>query len=135
MGMMRYSMEKEIPCVCAPAERLPFLSNSFDRVIMRDAFHHVHNQATTCEELWRILIPGGRIIIIEPDIDKFPVKLIALGEKLLLMRSHFFSGERIQKLFDGVTTRTNAFRLENNVVIIIEKPEIPPKNKYLHNKI
>jgi demethylmenaquinone methyltransferase/2-methoxy-6-polyprenyl-1,4-benzoquinol methylase len=128
MGMMKYSLEKNIPCVCAPAECLPFQANSFDRVLMRDALHHVQNQAMTCEEFWRILKPGGRILIIEPDIKKISIKLIALAEKLLLMRSHFLSGEKIQDLFGDKAPISNVFRFENNVVVLIEKPDISKRN-------
>lgn len=46
----------------------------------------------------RVLKPGGRLVIEEPDINRFPVKLIALGEKLALMGSHFYSPQQISYL-------------------------------------
>ena len=58
---------------------------------MVDALHHVIHQGQTAREMYRVLKPGGRIVIEEPDIRKFGVKLIAVAEKLLLMRSHFLS--------------------------------------------
>ncbi len=85
--------------VCAQVERLPFPSRSFTRIIMVDALHHVTHQPQTIQELWRVLAPGGRIVIEEPDIRVFAVKLIALAEKLALMRSHFLSPPQIQNLF------------------------------------
>ncbi len=39
------------------------------------------------------------LVIEEPDIRTFGVKLIALAEKLLLMRSHFLAPEEITNLF------------------------------------
>ena len=68
-----------------------FKDKSFDRVIMVDALHHVKDYRITIHELWRVLMPGGRIVIEEPDIQTFPVKLMALVEKIALMRSHFIS--------------------------------------------
>ena len=47
---------------------------------MVDALHHVADQEATIRELWRLLKPGGRIIIEEPDIRRFEVKLLALIE-------------------------------------------------------
>jgi len=80
-------------------ERMPFENGIFDRIIMVDAFHHVLNQADTAHEVWRILKPGGWIVIEEPDIRSFVVKLIAIIEKLALMRSHFLSPNQIANLF------------------------------------
>jgi demethylmenaquinone methyltransferase/2-methoxy-6-polyprenyl-1,4-benzoquinol methylase len=40
--------------------------------------------------------PGGRLIIEEPDIRTFPVKIIALFEKITLMRSHFLTPLQIK---------------------------------------
>jgi len=39
------------------------------------------------------------IVIQEPDIRKFSIKLIALAEKIALMRSHFLSSAEIAGLF------------------------------------
>ena len=61
---------------------------------MVDALHHVINHGQTAREMYRVLKPGGRIVIEEPDIRSFYVKLIAVAEKLLLMRSHFLSPQR-----------------------------------------
>lgn len=52
-GMLRRAAGKGLPAVCSPAESLPFLAGSFDRVIMVDALHHVLNQERTAHELWR----------------------------------------------------------------------------------
>jgi demethylmenaquinone methyltransferase/2-methoxy-6-polyprenyl-1,4-benzoquinol methylase len=70
-------------------------------VIIVDAFHHVAEHGRTAAELWRVLKPGGRLVIEEPDIRTFGVVLIALAEKFLLMRSHFLSPERIAEFFPG----------------------------------
>jgi demethylmenaquinone methyltransferase/2-methoxy-6-polyprenyl-1,4-benzoquinol methylase len=47
----------------------------------------------------RVLEPEGRSVIEEPDIRTFGVKLVALAEKILLMRSHFLSPIQIASLF------------------------------------
>ena len=93
--MLREAQAKGIPCVNSGSERLPFKEGSFDRIIMVDALHHVEDQQQTLDEMWRLLSPRGMIIIEEPDIHHILVKLIALGEKLLLMRSHFLKPKKI----------------------------------------
>jgi demethylmenaquinone methyltransferase/2-methoxy-6-polyprenyl-1,4-benzoquinol methylase len=79
-------------------ERLPFPDVSFDRVFAVDALHHFDDHHAAVGELLRVLRPGGRLVIEEPDIRRFPVKLIALLEKLALMNSHFLPAERIRSL-------------------------------------
>ena len=86
-------------------ESSPFMDGSFDCIIMVDALHHVANQSKTADELWRILKPGGRLIIEEPDIRSFGVKMIALAEKLAFMRTHFLAPHDIANLFQHRTSK------------------------------
>ncbi len=67
---------------------------------MVDALHHVSDYRMTAKELWRVLKSGGCIVIEEPDIRTFPVKIIAAVEKLALMRSNFKSPQNIADAFD-----------------------------------
>jgi ubiquinone/menaquinone biosynthesis C-methylase UbiE len=98
-GMLAQARQKSIAAASAETERLPFADETFDRVLMVDALHHVVHQADTVRELYRVLKPGGRLVIEEPDLRTFPVKLIAIAEKLALMRSHFLSPPQIAALF------------------------------------
>jgi len=91
--------------VCTPTESMPFPNGTFARIIMVDALHHVIHQRETIHELWRLLAPGGRLVIEEPDIRALGVKLIAAGEKLLLMRSHFLSPAQIAELLSFADAR------------------------------
>ncbi len=65
---------------------------------MVDALHHIIDHRQTIQDLWRVLAPGGILIIEEPDIRLFGVKLLALAEKLALFRSHFLSSSTIAGL-------------------------------------
>jgi demethylmenaquinone methyltransferase/2-methoxy-6-polyprenyl-1,4-benzoquinol methylase len=97
-GMLAQAYQKNLAVASAETERLPFADGTFDRVLMVDALHHVVHQADTVRELYRVLKPGGRLVIEEPDYRTFAVKLIAIGEKLALMRSHFLSPPQIAAL-------------------------------------
>ncbi|MHB8088699.1 MAG: class I SAM-dependent methyltransferase [Anaerolineaceae bacterium] len=107
--------------VCSHTEHLPFSDESFARIIMVDAFHHVCSQSQTVDELWRVLKPGGRIIIEEPDIRTFAVKLIALAEKLAFMRSHFLPPQQIANLFDSSDAWVRVETGKFNAWVIVEK--------------
>jgi ubiquinone/menaquinone biosynthesis C-methylase UbiE len=87
--------------ICSASESMPFPTGFFACILMVDALHHVINQQRTADELWRILKPGGRLVIEEPNIGTAGVKLIAIMEKLALMRSHFLSPAQIGELFNA----------------------------------
>jgi demethylmenaquinone methyltransferase/2-methoxy-6-polyprenyl-1,4-benzoquinol methylase len=97
--MLRQARSKgSLQPVQSYVERLPFPDASFDRVFAVDALHHFSDHHAALGELLRVLRPEGRLVIEEPDITRFVVKLVALFEKLALMNSHFLSGEEIRAL-------------------------------------
>ena len=106
---------------CSHTEQLPFEDEFFERILMVDALHHVCDQKKTAQELWRLLKPGGRIVIEEPDVRTLGVKALALGEKLLGMRSHFLAPPEIEALFE-YPARTSVERDGAISWVIIEKP-------------
>jgi SAM-dependent methyltransferase len=68
----------------ADAQTLPFKDHSFSNIVMVDVLHHIEHPAAFFREADRVLIPGGRLICIEPAIT--PVSWIFL---------HFFHPEPI----------------------------------------
>jgi ubiquinone/menaquinone biosynthesis C-methylase UbiE len=120
--MARLAIKKDhVGAVCAAAEEIPFPGGYFDRVIMVDAFHHVISQKKTVAELWRVLKPGGRMVIEEPDIRTGWVKLIAVAEKILLMRSHFLSPEKIMALIEPLSADIRIESKENTAWVVVNK--------------
>jgi demethylmenaquinone methyltransferase/2-methoxy-6-polyprenyl-1,4-benzoquinol methylase len=98
-GMLAQARQKELSVTSTQTEHLPFPDDVFNRVLMVDALHHVIHQGETIRELCRVLKAGGRLVIEEPDVRKFAVKLIAVVEKLALMRSRFLKPSQIVNLF------------------------------------
>ncbi len=124
MDMLQQALEKPgIHIVCSLSESLPFSDDYFDREIIVDALHHVENQNSTIAEMWRVLKPGGKLVIEEIDITKRKGKIIVLFEKLLMMNSRFLLHHEIVALFndyqydhqieiDGLTTWVTVKKLE-----------------------
>jgi SAM-dependent methyltransferase len=48
-------------------EELPLPESSVDRILMVHALEHSENPAETLKELWRVLAPNGRLIIVVPN--------------------------------------------------------------------
>lgn len=121
--MLRQAVQKGgLQAVVSATEKLPFDDATFERIIMVDALHHVHSQEVTARELWRVIKPGGLIVIEEPDIHRFSVKLIALAEKLALMRSKILSPEQIAGLFDRLGALIHVEKEGYAAWVVAEKP-------------
>jgi len=123
LKMLTEAMSKNgLRAVGSETEFLPFSDASFERVTMVDVLHHVAQQKRSLQEMWRVLKPGGILVVEEPDIQYFVVKLIALAEKLALFRSHFLSPEKISDQLKDLGADPHIVREKPNAWIIAEKP-------------
>ncbi len=52
---------------CADAGALPFADASFRTVLIRDVLHHLPQPARAVAEAVRVLVPGGRLVLLEPN--------------------------------------------------------------------
>lgn len=124
INMLREAQQKEINTLNANSERIPFADETFQRIIIVDALHHVKNQKETLAEMWRVLAKGGKLIIEEPDINNFVVKMIALGEKIMLMRSHFISPKEIAAMSNFGVEAEIEIKTQNGIAwIVIQKDD------------
>ncbi len=112
-----------IEAVASETEDLPFPDESFDRIVMVDAYHHLRNQHQSLKELWRVLKSDGVLVIEEPNIRRTSVKIIALMEKLALMRSHFYSPEVISESLLALSAQTRIEYDGLNTWIVARKSE------------
>jgi len=100
--MLRQARDKSgLLCTNCDAREMPFNDDLFDRIVIVDAFHHMTDQRGAIKELWRVLKPNGLLIIEEPDIIHFRVKIIAFFEKVLLMKSRFLRREELIEIINA----------------------------------
>ncbi len=123
--MLREARQKQMIVCCGLAEHLPFADGAFDRIVMVDTFHHLRDQHAAAKETLRVLRPGGRLVVEEPDIRLRVVKWTALGERLLLMRSRFYSIADLVRVFKEAGARIVAMEEEDdpNVRLAVERME------------
>jgi len=65
-GMLQKANEKEshIPLVQAPADNIPFVSDTFDYVYMTEVLHHLPDILMTFQEIHRVLKTTGLLCIV-----------------------------------------------------------------------
>ena len=68
LDMLDYAcLQKGIKVEFGEAECLPYDNGQFDRVTMIHALGHFDNMARALAEAWRVLKPGGQIMILSPN--------------------------------------------------------------------
>ncbi len=62
---------------------LPLPDNSMDVVVCKFVFEHLEQPGRATQEIGRILAPGGRVIVLTPDIRYFPYTVNFVLSRLL----------------------------------------------------
>lgn len=72
-GMIKTARKKKsyIDWKVACAEKIPYEDNTFDVVTCTTAFHHFQDQQKSIEEMYRVLKPGGIVVIVDGDVNRF----------------------------------------------------------------
>lgn len=102
--------ESPVTSVIGSAEDMPFDTDSFDALIITDAFHHFRDQPAAIAEARRVIRTGGGVVVVELDPTGWFMRLICAGEKLLGEPGAFFTPEEMCSFMttnglDGECTR------------------------------
>lgn len=84
----------------APCEDLPFANNTFDSVTIAFGIRNVVDRKLGLAEMWRVLRPGGRMIILEFSTPR---------SQLFRQLYHFYF-RRLLPVVGGLFSRYNAYK-------------------------
>jgi SAM-dependent methyltransferase len=59
--------QKTPAVTCGNGEKLPFPSNRFNLILSHEVIEHVNDDRAAIEEIFRVLLPGGRLILFCPN--------------------------------------------------------------------
>ena len=90
-GMVRRARDHGVPGVLGDAGRLPVRGGAADAVVIADALHHLPDQTAAVAEAFRVLRPGGVLVIREFDPTTLAGRGIVLAERLVGFDSTFLS--------------------------------------------
>jgi len=76
------------------AESMPYGDDSFDAVLVSDAFHHVRDQDRAVREMVRVVRPGGGVLMLELDPRGW-MRALVLAERLVGEPATFFEPEHL----------------------------------------
>jgi len=84
----------------APCEDLPFASNTFDSITIAFGIRNVVDRKLGLAEMWRVLRPGGRMIILEFSTPK----------SQFFRQIYYFYFRRLLPVVGGLFSRYNAYK-------------------------
>lgn len=84
----------------APCEDLPFANNTFDSITIAFGIRNVVDRKLGLAEMWRVLRPGGRMIILEFSTPRSP----------LFRQIYTFYFRRLLPVVGGLLSRYNAYK-------------------------
>jgi demethylmenaquinone methyltransferase/2-methoxy-6-polyprenyl-1,4-benzoquinol methylase len=101
--MLRYAAGlADVEPVLGDAAALPFTDDSFDAVLVCDAFHHFDHREAAAREMARVVRPGGAVVIAEIDASARSTRMISLGERLLGEPAGFMRPADLERLMEAV---------------------------------
>jgi SAM-dependent methyltransferase len=85
---------------CARAGALPFRSGAFEALLCTNSFHHHPDPLLSLREIRRVLSPGGRAVLVDPDLEHPLARLTIYGGEALMfgMSVHLHSAREWESM-------------------------------------
>jgi len=99
----------------APCEDLPFPNETFDSITIAFGIRNVVDRNLGLAEMWRVLRPGGRMIILE----------FSTPRSQLFRQIYYFYFRRLLPVIGGLVSKYNAYKYLPDSVL-----EFPPHEEF-----
>jgi ubiquinone/menaquinone biosynthesis C-methylase UbiE len=115
-------------------EPLPFGGEEFDVVTMTAVLEHLDNPGEVLTECYRVLRPGGRLLLTTPSPLAKPVleflafRLGLISRREITDHKYYFSKRELRQLLGDIGFATPVVRywqLGFNLFAVAEKPSLP----------
>lgn len=109
---------------------LPFKDSSFDAVTLLAVLEHIENEQQILKEAYRVLVPGGKLVITVPSIWSQPIleflayKLKIVSEAEIRDHKRYYNRDRLRKVlvdktgFQGFHHRYFQFWMNNFCTVV-----------------
>lgn len=114
--------------------KLPFEDSTFDVVTMLAVLEHIEKEQEILREIYRVLVPGGKLIITVPSVWSQPVlefmayKLRLVSEAEIRDHKRYYNREKLKKVlieangFDDFNHQYFQMRM-NNFCTVVKRSE------------
>jgi ubiquinone/menaquinone biosynthesis C-methylase UbiE len=114
--------------------KLPFEDSTFDVVTMLAVLEHIEKEQEILREIYRVLVPGGKLIITVPSVWSQPVlefmayKLRLVSEAEIRDHKRYYNCEKLKKVlieangFDDFNHQYFQMRM-NNFCTVVKRSE------------
>jgi ubiquinone/menaquinone biosynthesis C-methylase UbiE len=99
--MAQMKLGKSVKIQRGSANNLPYRENSFDFVTCATSFHHYARPDNSLREMWRVLKPEGKLVVLDPFINGTLRKAFcAILDTLYAEKgTHLFTREQMYQMF------------------------------------
>lgn len=111
--------------VMADAHILPFKDESVELLIASEIVEHLNDPELAAKEMWRVLKPGGRIIVSTPYKERIRYTLCIHCNEPTPWNAHLHSFDR-EKLFSFFPKNAHrrAYRFGSKILVVARAPRI-----------
>jgi SAM-dependent methyltransferase len=117
-------------------EPMPFQDASFDVIVMLATLEHIRNKEPLARECWRLLRPGGRVIITVPagfvDVIVHLLCKVRLADGMSLEEHHGYDPRTTPQVFGRfgfALENWRRFQLGLNHLFVLQKPKTVAADK------